>query len=197
MSDQEEIAGGMSYRTMKGIDASILKYLAGYDEGPSREIFEKNKEYYMASADKTMARLELAGTRIKHANLPEEDIKFPCDKVSHGLKWLETLKKKIKQTKNDSEFSHAISYKRWHSVKLIPSAAEGYTISIVMEANLKQEDIIANVKLLKYAKSHVQKAKGIFSELLNLKENSNFKLAEELRIKAYEELNLVQELLKG
>jgi hypothetical protein len=196
MSGQEESAGGMSYRTMKGIDASIMEHLVGNDEKSSAEIFEKNQSYYIASADKIMARLELTGTRINHTKLPEEDVKFLCDKVSHGLKWLETLKKNIKQAKNDCEFSNAISYKKWHAVKLIPSAAEGYAISIAMEGDLKHEDIIANVKQLKDAKSHVHKAKDIFSELLNLKENSDFKLAEERRIKAYKELNLIQELLR-
>jgi len=183
----------MSYRTFNGIDISIMKYLAGNDKHASAE---KNKQYYIASANKTMTRLELARARIRNAFLSEKDNKFLIDKILYGLNWLDMLKNNIKDAKDDIEFSKAVSYTEWHAVKLIPSAAEGYAISLIMKDKLNDRNNTSHAKLLEDAKYHNHKAKIIFTELLNLKENSNFKLAEKQRIKAYKELISVNEILK-
>ena len=62
------MAGGMSYRTMNGIDVRyIMEYLEGTDENSSKEILKKNREYYIASANKTISRLELAKKRVEYA----------------------------------------------------------------------------------------------------------------------------------
>ena len=59
MQEGENIAGGMSYRTMNGIKTTkIMDYLEGYDDDSSMEILEKNKDYYIASANKTISRLD-------------------------------------------------------------------------------------------------------------------------------------------
>ena len=61
MQEGENIAGGMSYRTMNGIKTTkIMDYLEGYDDDSSRKYLNKNKDYYIASANKTISRLELA-----------------------------------------------------------------------------------------------------------------------------------------
>jgi hypothetical protein len=60
MQETENMAGVMSYRTMNGIDTSIImSYLEGTNKNSSTEIFKKNREYYIASANKTISRLEL------------------------------------------------------------------------------------------------------------------------------------------
>jgi len=60
----KKMAGGMSYRTMDGLNSSeIFKYLDrtdevsldGTDEVSCNKVLEKIKDYYMASADKTSA----------------------------------------------------------------------------------------------------------------------------------------------
>lgn len=181
---------------MKGIEISVRDYLAGKDVNSSGKIFEKNKQYYIASANKTMTRLELAQARIRNAFLSEKDSKFLIDKILYGLNWLDVLKNNIKDAKDDIEFSKAVSYKEWHAVKLIPSAAEGYAICLIMEDKLKVRNNKSHVKLLEDAESDSQEAKIIFTELLNLKENSNFKLAEKQRIKGYRKLISVEETLK-
>jgi hypothetical protein len=61
MKETKNMACGMSYRTMNGIDTSyIMSYLEGNDQNSSTEILKKNREYYIASANKTISRLELA-----------------------------------------------------------------------------------------------------------------------------------------
>jgi hypothetical protein len=60
----------MSYRTMNGIDNShIMKYLEGTNENSSTEIFKKNREYYIASANKTISKLELTKKRVEYSHL--------------------------------------------------------------------------------------------------------------------------------
>ena len=59
VSRTPKMSGGMSYRTMDDIDNSlILKYLEGCDFHSKTTILNKNKTYYIASADKTIARLK-------------------------------------------------------------------------------------------------------------------------------------------
>jgi hypothetical protein len=200
LKEEEDSAGGMSYRTMKEIDTfSIIKYLEGYNERSSTEIFEKNKEYYIASADKTIARLELARIRLKHANLSGEDNSMLLNRLSNGLNWLKTLKKNIRKANNNSEFQKVISYKKWHSVKLLPSGVEGYLITNSIQRNIdgiKNKLPESESEDLRNAKTHNQKAKLIFLKLLNLDVSSDFKAAEKSRIKAYNEAVTAQRILK-
>jgi len=195
---EEESAGGMSYRTMREIDTSpLLKYLEGQGERASQEILEKNKEYYIASAHKIMARLELAQIRVKYADLDEEDLKILDDRISHGLKWLEILKNSIKKAKDNAEFLRAVPYKKWHAVKLIPSAAEGYAINASLKRDIKRASVKSfAAKKLENTKVPNERAGKIFLHLLNLKEHSDFKSAEKARIKAYNETNMALKILK-
>lgn len=195
MSNREDIAGGMSYRTMKGIDTRIMDYLAGHDAKSRAEIFEKDKEYYIASADKIMARFELAKIRIENMEISKKKGQVLDERLSYGLKWLNSLKNNIEMANDKAEFQKAVSYKKWHAIKLIPSAAEGYAIATIMERNLKEFNNIYEVTKLNEADFYNKKVKEIFLNLLNLKEDSDFKLAEKRRIEAYRELNNVSKLL--
>ena len=57
MREGEKIAGGMSYRTLNGIDTTvIMEYLEGTNENSSKEILGKNKDYYITSADKIIKK---------------------------------------------------------------------------------------------------------------------------------------------
>ncbi|MDD3985318.1 MAG: hypothetical protein PHY59_05420 [Methanobacterium sp.] len=77
MQENENIAGGMSYRTMKGINfKKIEKYLIGNDNNSSTEILEKNKDYYIASANKTIARIELAKKRSEYGLNNDKHLKL-------------------------------------------------------------------------------------------------------------------------
>jgi hypothetical protein len=80
-------------------------------------------------------------------------------------------------------------------LSLIPSVAEGYTITASIEKKLNQinkNSIKTNLNKLKNANFHNNKAKEIFFELLNLEENSDFILAEKQLIKGYEEIKLTR-----
>lgn len=203
MSEEyEDSAGGMTYRTMKGIEtSSMMKYLEGHDKMSSSEIFEKNKEYYIASANKIIARLELAKIRVKHAKLSKEDKKMLRDRLSHGLNWLDTLKKNIDGTKNNSEFQKAVYYKEWHSVKLIPSGVEGYIITTSIERDINKitDKLPESIdrENLKTAETCNENAKMIFLKLLDLNVDSNFKAAANSRIKAYNEAAVAWNILKS
>jgi hypothetical protein len=196
----EENAGGMSYRTMKGIDTSLLTtYLEGHDKRSSAAILEKNKKYFIASANKTKARLELANLRIMFIENHYDKDQLTIDKINHGLNWLKILKIKIKNTTKNHELETMIPYKKWHAVKLISSAAEGYAISNSIKRDimeLSNQDLKLRNSQLENAVTHLNHAKKIFINLLNLDENSNFNVAEKSRIKAYEELKIAQSILK-
>jgi hypothetical protein len=199
LQELEENAGGMSYHIMKGINTSMFKpYMEGHDKRSSAAILEKNQEYYIASANKTKARLELANIRVKLTEHPDEKSQLPIDRINHGLNWLKILKKEIKNTKNNHELQTVIPYKKWHAVKLIPSAAEGYAISNSIKRIIKQlsNDRSRLSKKLENAKTHVDRAQEIFLNLLNLDESSNFLAAEKSRVKAYEEIEKAQSSLK-
>jgi hypothetical protein len=197
----EENAGGMSYRTLKGVDKSqIMGYLEGRDETGSAEIHEKNKEYYLASAEKTLSRLELARVRSKYANLPDEDFKLTDDKLNEGSDWINGLKKNLKKSKDASEFLDTISYKKWHSVKIIPAAVEGYVItkSIQIKINRIKGNLSASAHRmhLRSAEKHNESSKKIFLELMELNENSDLDNAEILLIKAFNDASTAQDILK-
>ena len=200
MQEGENIAGGMSYRTMNGIKTTkIMDYLEGYDDDSSMEILEKNKDYYIASANKTISRLDLAKKRVEHARLEKKTELKICEKISRALYWLEELKECIINIKNNSKFLEVNQYKKWHAVKLIPSAAEGIIITSLIKGQL--DNFVKNYnesnRILVSARQHIEKAEVIFHDLLNLNEYSDFKEAEKLRIKGYNEAIIADEKLKN
>jgi len=137
MREGEKIAGGMSYRTLNGIDTTvIMECLEGTNENSSKEILGKNKDYYIASADKTIARLKLAKKRVKHAHIEDNCAELVYDKISSSIKWLNRLKDNIISVTNKSELLELHQYKKWHAVKLIPSAAEGIIISSLINRKI-------------------------------------------------------------
>jgi len=191
MQENENIAGGMSYRTMNGIDfTGISDYLEGSNQKSSIEIFIKNKEYYIASANKTIARLELAKKRVENGNILPETSNIIYEKISSALDWLERLKEDIKNVNNGSVIMEKYQYKKWHAVKLLPSAAEGIMIASMIETQLYEIDLTetGHKKLFENISQHLEKAKAIFLELLDLGELSDFKKAEKLRIDGYNEI---------
>ncbi|MGO9387678.1 MAG: hypothetical protein ACLPWD_06490 [Methanobacterium sp.] len=192
----ELVAGGISYRIIKGFNTSIMKYLSGHDEKSSFEILQKNKLYFIASANKIIARFELAKIRIENIEIEEKDSRVLNIKLNNGVEWLKNLIQNIKGESDVHKFPKEVPYKEWHAIKLIPSAAEGYAITASIKKKLNQINK-NDVNKLKTVNSHNNKAKEIFFELLNLEENSDFKLAEKQLIKGYEEIKLNQKILRG
>ncbi len=196
----EEVAGGISYRIVKGFNTSIMKYISGHDEKSSFEILQKNKLYFIASANKIIARVELAKIRIENIEIEEKDSRMLNIKLNNGVEWLKNLIQNIKDESDAHKFPKGVPYKEWHAIKLIPSAAEGYAITASIQKKLNQinkNSIKTDVNKLKIVNFHNNKAKEIFFELLNLEENSDFRLAEKQLIKGYEEIKLNQKILKG
>jgi hypothetical protein len=203
----QKIAGGMSYRTLEGIDYIYMEHL--FEEGNPSEIFDKKKEYYLASANKTIARLILARTRISEVKLKENVVNNLNLKISKGIEWIRKLKKNIQNSEDEKEFQKAISYKKWHALKLIPQAAEGCALSCFLEEklnkrasnhinisertkngikiNLKSKNLINKSK---DADLHNKKARRLLIIILDSNKDTNFKLAEEQLSKAYEELDI-------
>jgi len=87
-----------------------------------------------------------------------------------------------------------IPYKKWHAVKLISTAAEGYAISNSVKRIIKllnnDHPRLSNAQKLENAKTHIDDTQEIFLNLLNLYESSNFIDAEKSRFKAYEEVGI-------
>ncbi len=201
MQEGEKIAGGMSYRTMNGIDTKIImEYIDGNNnKKSSNEIFEKNKDYYIASANKTIARLKLAKKRVENAHIEDNCAELIDEKISSSIKWLIRLIDNISSINNKSELLELPQYKKWHAAKLIPSAAEGITITSLINRKIvyiNGTKEFPDKKLLESARLHKQKAKSIFINLLKLSEQSNFKEAERLRIEGYEECVIADKKIK-
>ena len=196
MQETENMAGGMSYRTMDGIDSGkIMDYLEGSDYNSSTEILIKNREYYIASANKTISRLELAKKRVEYGHLNEIFHEMVNNNIICAINWLTELKNYINTVSKTSELLKSNQYKRWHAVKLIPSAAEG--IVITTSINRKINELDKNQRdtdktLVKSARMHNMRAELIFKDLLNLTERSDFKEAERLRIEGYRESVLAE-----
>jgi hypothetical protein len=202
LQKHQDNAVGMSYKVMKGMDLSkISMYLEGHDEQSSAEILDKNLKYYSASVDKSVSRLELSFTRLKNVNLSEEDNEMLEKKIQLALKWLKDLKDNIKQSQDKSEFISATSYKKWHVFNLLPSVIEGYFITTLIQTKINR--IVTNLSEsshkmhLRNAQKQIKKSRELFSELLDLSEASDLNNAEELRIKAYNELIIAQSILKS
>ena len=195
MQETENMAGGMSYRTMNGIDTSkIMIYLEGRNKKSSKEIFYKNRDYYIASADKTIARLELTKKRVEYSHLNKNSREMVCNIISNAIIWLNKLKDRINKVSQSFDLLKSSQYKKWHAVKLIPSGAEGLIITTsingkIVELNKNQSNL--DKKLLRSAIAHINKAESIFKYLLNLTKQSDFKEAEKLRIEGYRECVLV------
>lgn len=200
MHEGEKIAGGMSYRTLNGNNVkNLMEYLEGSDESFSKEILEKNKDYYIASANKTIARLKLAKKRVEYSQIEENCAETIYDRISTAIKWLNELKDKITSVTDRSELLEPNQYKKWHAVKLIPSAAEGIAISLLINreiACINDKSESSDKILIKNARTHNKKAKSNFIILLNLSEQSNFKEAERLRIEGYSEAALAVKKIK-
>lgn len=198
--EYEDFAGGMSYRTLNGIDfPHISDYLDGGDETSKAEIFEKNQSYYIASADKTHERLKLARTRILTSGLSIKTTEKIDDKIYDAIRCIEKLKKEIKQARIGNEILKSEWYKKWHMIKLLPSTVEGILIVELIEKKIKflnnDGDKFRN-ELLKEAIIHKDNAKSIFLNLISINENSDFKDAERSRIKGYNELALADDKLR-
>jgi hypothetical protein len=198
----EKKAGGMTYQTLEGARTSALNpYLEGQDNQSQWVIFKRNQDYYIASADKTIARLKLAKTRVKCTEISGKQYLMLMDKISKGLNWLKALKNEIKSTDSNQDLQAVISYKKWHAVKLIPSAAEGYAIANAINIKINQLNIIQNnltyKKQLEDAISHNKLAEDIFSYLLNLEETSDFSNAEKRRVEGFEEIGTAQILVNS
>ncbi len=191
----EKIAGGMSYRTLPGIEITLITHYLDYnDKEPLSIVFEKNRQYYMASADKTIARLELAKIRVENSGIPYDEYRFVMGRISHGFDCMECIKNRIKNVSSNEELHKITPYKIWHAVKLIPQAAEGYVILISIQELIFTSNGSESAVKLKKVKFHLKKAEKIFMCLLNLDENSDFQSAEKSRLKAYEEIKTVQEI---
>ena len=141
MQETENMAGGMSYRTMDGIDSGkIMDYLEGSDYNSSTEILIKNREYYIASANKTISRLELAKKRVEYGHLNEIFHEMVNNNIICAINWLTELKNYINTVSKTSELLKSNQYKRWHAVKLIPSAAEGIVITTSINRKINELD---------------------------------------------------------
>lgn len=201
MHEGENIAGGMSYRTMNGIDTTkIMKYLEGSNKESYMKILEKNKDYYIASAKKTIARLKLAEKRVEHGDVDPGCAEMINVKILSSLKWLEKLKEDIKSVTNKSELLEVGQYKKWHAVKLLPSAAEGIIITSLIKRKINNFSVNYNEsphKKLENARIHNEKAEAIFLELLNLSEKSDFIVAERSRIEGYNEAVLADKQIQS
>ena len=156
---------------------------------------KKNREYYIASANKTISRLELAKKRTEYSNINKDPKKMIYNKISSALKWLNELKEHISNVSETSELLKSDQYRRWHAIKLIPSAAEGIIITSSINRKIADQSKIQSdldKNLIESANTHNIKAESIFMDLLNLTEESNFKEAERLRIEGYGECVLAE-----
>lgn len=197
-----EVAGGMVYDTGEGPEDSaggIMGYLSGHDNVTSLKQLEKEKSYYMASADKTASRIELAKARIQEAWISDDDHKMLDDRLNAGLAWTKDLKERMGRASNRSEFDKAVDYKVWHAVKMLPTAAEGYAITAAIRNHI--EWIRGNMSgidrgLLDEAESHNSHARSAFLQLLYLDDRADFHAAEKARTEAFNDAREAHGLMK-
>ena len=183
----ENIAGGMSYRTLDGINSpKILNYLNGMNSKSLKDVLEKNKDYYVASADKTQARLLLTKKRVEVGYLESDERVLVDKKIEDSVNWLENLKTDILDAKNYSEFNALQRYKKWHAIKMIPSSVEGILLTALIDINMDKFKGKNKEKLPEDIENLRSNAKKIFDYLLNLTEKSDFDNAEILRIQGYD-----------
>jgi|GEM_PF-1063770 len=191
--EKEKNAGGMSYRTLPGIETILItQYLDHHDKKPLYLVSEKNKKYYMASADKTIARLELTKIRVENSDISSDECQVVMDRISHGLNCMEYIKNRVRNVASNEELHKITPYKLWHAVKLIPSAAEGYAVTASIENDIFRDKRPESNHDPEKIKTHLENVKTIFLHLLNLDESSDFAAAEKSRLKAYKDIEIVQ-----
>jgi hypothetical protein len=191
----ENMAGGISYRTLEGINPSeIFKYLDGADENSSNEILIKIKDYYVASADKIKFRILLAKKRVEHGFLDPEKSEIVDAKISESLKWLEDLKTAIRKQRSTRKFLEPQLYKQWHVIKLVPSAVEGLLLTSLIKINIDHYDG-ENHELPPNIESLTASSEKIFIKILDLTEKSDLEHAEKMRIDAYNKIGKAGNLL--
>lgn len=193
----EKKAGGMSYRIRNRVRTSALKpYLEGHDKKSQSAIFRRNQDYYTASADKSIARLKLAQARVGYAGISDKKYNILVDKISHSLNWLKLLKKEIKNATDNQELQRVVSYKKWHTVKLVPSSSEGYAIADAIKIKINQlnsvDSDLMDTEELEDARRHCEMAEEIFMYLLNLEETSDFSNAEKKLLEGFKEMETAQ-----
>lgn len=200
-----DIAGGMIHQTMKGVEGrdDLMNYVGGPRGEHSRDVLEKDKEYYLASADKTYARLELARSRVDASCISAEDKAMLNGHIDRGEAWVSDLKSGIRSSEGSKGFSASVSevYDAWHIVKMIPQAAEGYAITKSIQG--RAEDIRAQPQLapeqaamLDRAETLNERAMSGFLEILNLDTGSDLKKAESLRVESYNQASEAHTLIE-
>ncbi len=70
----------------------------------------------MASANKIIARLELAKIRIENIDIEEKDSRMLIMKLNNGIKWLKNLIQNIKNVTDTHKFPKEVPYKKWHAI---------------------------------------------------------------------------------
>ncbi len=189
----ENIAGGMSYRTMDGINSSeIFEYLDGTDENSRNEVLVNIKDYYIASANKTKYRLFLTRKRVEVGCLEPELYGMVEEKISESLKWLEDLEVAILKQHNVANFLEPTLYKKWHVIKLVPSAVEGLLLTSLIKIKM-DKFICKNHALPETLLSARKSAEKKFIKILNLTAESDLKDGEYMRVKAYNEIIEVEQ----
>jgi hypothetical protein len=173
-----------------------MSYFSGHDGAVSPEILKQEKAYYIASADKTAARLELAKARITEAGIPEVDRRMLMDRLDTGVEWTDSLKQHIRAASDQAAFDAVVSqsYKKWHAVKLLPSSAEGYAIAGAIEGSIDHGHEDAS---LREAEDLIGRSRATFLHLLYLDENSDFEAAERSRLEAFRYMKDAREKLNA
>ncbi|MCD1293920.1 hypothetical protein CUJ83_02770 [Methanocella sp. CWC-04] len=198
------VAGGMSYDAMKAVDMSgLMEYLAGSDRVSARDVLEKYKQYYISSADKTRARLELAKSRVKAASISEEEKRWLIRKLEEGTGWLKELGSKIASAKGEAGFNKVTTgiFDKWHLIKLLPSSAEGCALTASMRSDIKRIRMNSGLTsekavYLSEAGDHNIRAYNLFRTIMRLDVRSDLWEAEEMRLEAYKEASAALEKLK-
>lgn len=191
----ENMAGGISYRTLDSINPSeIFKYLDGVDENSSNEILIKIKDYYLASADKIEFRILLARKRVEVGFLDPGKSEMVDAKISESLKWLEDLKTAILKQRSTRKFLGPQLYKQWHVIKLVPSAVEGLLLTSLIKINVDCYDG-ENQELSPKIGSLTASSEKIFIKILDLTEKSDLEHTEKMKIDTYNKIGKTGNLL--
>ncbi len=80
--------------------------------------YKKNKAYYIFSANKIIARFELAKIRIENIEIEEKNSRMIVIKLNNGIEWLNNLIQNIKNESDAHKFLKEVPYKEWHVIKL-------------------------------------------------------------------------------
>jgi len=191
-----KMAGGMVHWTNEGVDLSpqgIMRHIAGNSDEDSTAILEKEKAYYAACVDKTLARLALARSRVDAADLTEGERLMLYGRLDSGTAWLNDIKEAFLSAGDRTTFERTIDLKTWHAVKMMPTAAEGFAIACSIEKSIDR----APDRWNKYRAVVVnENARATFLRLLNLTGWADFIEREKDRIEAYGQLSRADDWLK-